>query len=61
LLLGLPLEHFWNFDFGLGALSVIEIRAGRAVMLALNLDSQLDSGAQPEPDESSERRASGAL
>ena len=61
LLLGLPLEHFWNFDFGLGALSVIEIRAGRAAMLALNLDSQLDAGAAPETDESSERRASGAL
>jgi len=29
--------------------------------LALNLDSQLDAGAAPETDESSERRASGAL
>jgi probable phosphoglycerate mutase len=60
-LLGLPLEHFWNFDFGLGAISIIEIRAGRAVMLALNLDSHLEAGAEPEPDDSSERRASGAL
>ena len=25
-LLGLPLEHFWNFDFGLGAITVVEIR-----------------------------------
>jgi broad specificity phosphatase PhoE len=40
-LLGLPAEHFWNFDFGLAALSVIEIRAGRAVLRALNLDAHL--------------------
>jgi phosphoserine phosphatase len=40
-LLGLPAEHFWNFDFGLAAISVVEIRAGRAVMRALNLDDHL--------------------
>jgi probable phosphoglycerate mutase len=60
-LLGLPLEHFWNFDFGLGAISVIEIRAGRAVMLALNLYSHLAPDAEPSAGESSERNASGAL
>jgi phosphoserine phosphatase len=64
-LLGLPLEHFWNFDFGLGAITVIEIRAGRAVLLALNLDPHL-SGQPDVPtadadDVSSERNASGAL
>jgi broad specificity phosphatase PhoE len=61
ILLGLPLEHFWNFDFGLGAISVIEIRAGRAVMLALNLSSHLDADAEQAIDDPSERRASGAL
>jgi broad specificity phosphatase PhoE len=60
-LFGLPLEHFWNFDFGLGAISVIEIRAGRAVMLALNLYSHLAPDAEPSAGESSERNASGAL
>ena len=60
-LLGLPLEHFWNFDFGLGALTVLEIRAGRAVLLALNLDSHLGAAAEPAVEKPSERRASGAL
>jgi probable phosphoglycerate mutase len=60
-LLGLPLEHFWNFDFGLGAISVVEIRAGRAVMLALNLDAHLDTQVESLDEDSSERRASGAL
>ena len=60
-LLGLPLEHFWNFDFGLGAISVIEIRAGRAVLLALNLDSHLGGQPGPSAEESAKRNASGAL
>lgn len=38
-LLGLSLDHFWNFDFGLAAVSVIEIRAGRAVIRGLNFDA----------------------
>ena len=59
-LLGLPLEHFWNFDFGLGAISVVEIRAGRAVMRSLNLDSHLGE-AEPPTRESSDRDRSGAL
>ena len=63
-LLGLDGEHFWNFDFGLGAISVIEIRAGRAVLLALNLDSHL--GATPDSSDDTSlddaaRNASGAL
>ena len=60
-LLGLPLEHFWNFDFGLGAISVVEIRAGRAVLRALNLDSHLGAEAEPPVDETTKRSESGAL
>ena len=63
-LLGLDGEHFWNFDFGLGAISVIEIRAGRAVLLALNLDSHLGATSDSSDDNSSDdaaRNASGAL
>jgi broad specificity phosphatase PhoE len=60
-LLGLPLEHFWNFDFGLGAITVVQIRAGRAVLRALNLDAHLGTEAEPPPDESSERDRKGAL
>ena len=59
-LLGLPLEHFWNFDFGLGAIAVVEIRAGRAVLLALNLDSHLSPNSTPMAAESP-RRPEGAL
>ena len=40
-LLGLPAEQFWNFDFGLAAITVVEIRAGRAVLRAVNLDEHL--------------------
>jgi len=64
-LLGLPLEHFWNFDFGLGAITVVEIRAGRAVLLALNLDShlggQIGQSAGQSAGESARRNESGAL
>jgi broad specificity phosphatase PhoE len=60
-LLDLPLDHFWNFDFGLGAITIVEIRAGRAVLRTLNFESHL--GAQPErrTAEEAERNASGAL
>jgi len=61
LLLGLPLEHFWNFDFGLAAITVVEIRAGRAVLRALNLDSHLGPEADRIKAEAAERDASGAL
>jgi broad specificity phosphatase PhoE len=60
-LLDLPLEHFWNFDFGLGAIAVVEIRAGRAVMRALNLESHLVGSTLPPDADSAERNASGAL
>jgi phosphoserine phosphatase len=40
-LLGLQPEHFWNFDFGLASLTVVEIRAGRAVLRAVNLEEHL--------------------
>ena len=60
-LLGLPLEHFWNFDFGLGAITVVEVRAGRAVIRALNLDEHLGADAKPDAAETSKRGASGAL
>ncbi|HEY5474885.1 MAG TPA: histidine phosphatase family protein [Candidatus Limnocylindrales bacterium] len=60
-LLGLPLEHFWNFDFGLGAITVVEIRAGRAVLRTLNYESHLGGDSRPAAEESAERNASGAL
>jgi probable phosphoglycerate mutase len=60
-LLDLPLEHFWNFDFGLGAIAIVEIRAGRAVMRALNLESHLVGSTLPPDADSAERNASGAL
>jgi broad specificity phosphatase PhoE len=68
-LLGLPLEHFWNFDFALGSITVVDIRAGRAVLRAVNLDSHLDPGTDADAAaeaeriaaEAAERGASGAL
>ncbi len=61
LLLGLSMEHFWNFDFGLGAISVVEIRSGRAVMRALNLNPSLGVAAAAEVADSMRRDAGGAL
>ena len=61
LLLGLPPESFWSFDFGLAAISVVEIRAGRAVLRALNLDAHLGSEAERIAAEAAARDASGAL
>jgi len=60
-LLGLSMEHFWNFDFGLGAITVVEIRAGRAVLRTLNDESHLGVDSRPVAQESAERNASGAL
>ena len=60
-LLGLSMEHFWNFDFGLGSIAVVEIRAGRAVLRTLNYESHLDGDSRPTAEESAERNASGAL
>jgi broad specificity phosphatase PhoE len=50
-LLGLSNEHFWNFDFGLAAITVVEIRAGRAVLRALNLDDHLGTERATSADE----------
>lgn len=60
-LLGLQPEHFWNFDFGLGSITVVEIRAGRAVLRAINLDSHLGEDAGQAAAESAGRNAAGAL
>ena len=60
-LLGLPIDHFWNFDFGLAAITVVEIRAGRAVLRALNLDGHLDGASALAAIESRRRNERGAL
>ncbi len=61
-LLGLPATHFWNFDFGLAAIAVVEIRAGRAVLRAVNLDEHLGREAGAIPAESPAKRSqSGAI
>jgi probable phosphoglycerate mutase len=41
LLFGLPLERFWSFRMALGGLSVVELSAGRAVLLAFNRTEHL--------------------
>lgn len=60
-LLGLSPDHFWNFDFGLGSITVVEIRAGRAVLRAMNLDAHLGAASAAAEAESRERDARGAL
>lgn len=40
-LLGLPLDRYWSFPFALCAVSVVEIRAGRARLRAHNLEEHL--------------------
>ena len=40
-LLDLPLERFWSFSFGLCGISVVELRAGRPVLVAMNLVEHL--------------------
>jgi probable phosphoglycerate mutase len=59
-LLGLPDEHFWNFDFGLAAITLVEIRAGRAVLRSLNLDGYLGADRATAGTDNPERPA-GAL
>ncbi len=47
-LFGLPLERFWMWSMDLCAISVVEFRAGRAVLRAHNLTAHLaplDDGA----------------
>jgi hypothetical protein len=55
------MEHFWNFDFGLSAITVVEIRSGRAVLRTLNYESHLSGDLLPAAEESAKRNASGAL
>lgn len=60
-LLGLPLDHFWNVSFSLAAISVVEIRAGRAVLKALNLAAHLGRLEAEADAASASREASGAF
>jgi len=61
-LFDLPLERFWMWSFDICGISVVELRAGRAVVRAMNLTEHLaglqDEVAQAEADE---RARSGAL
>jgi broad specificity phosphatase PhoE len=54
-LLDLRPDHFWNFDFGLASITVIELRAGRAVLRALNIEAPDLPVSEPD------RRGEGAL
>ncbi len=59
---GIPLDHFWTFSFDLCAVSVVELRGGRAVLRALNLAEHLAPMIDEQAREAAERRArSGAL
>jgi broad specificity phosphatase PhoE len=64
-LLDLSPDHFWNVDFALASISVVEIRAGRAVLRALNLEAPADTTNSGTPDRNpsphADRDASGAL
>ena len=61
-LFDLPLERFWMWTMDLAAITVVEFRAGRAVLRAHNLTGHLapllDEAAQEEQEE---RSRSGAL
>jgi broad specificity phosphatase PhoE len=61
-LFDLPLERFWMWTMDLAALTVVEFRAGRAMLRAHNLTGHLatllDEAAQ---DAQEERSRSGAL
>jgi phosphoserine phosphatase len=61
-LFDLPLERFWMWSFDLCGFTVIELRAGRAVIRAVNLTEHLapllDAAAQEATEE---RQRSGAL
>jgi broad specificity phosphatase PhoE len=41
-LLGLPLQRFWEFPFDPGAITIVEIENGQAILRAHNLMSHLD-------------------
>lgn len=61
-LFDLPLERFWMWTFDLCGFTVIDLRAGRAILRAVNLTEHLapllDAAAQ---EASEERASSGAL
>ena len=61
-LFGLPLDHFWMWSFDLCGISVVELRAGRPVLRALNLTEHLapllDEQAKAATEE---RQRSGAM
>lgn len=47
-LLGLPLERFWSFPFGLAAVSVLDLGSGLPQLRAHNLDTRIKiPGARP--------------
>ena len=61
-LFDLPLERFWMWSFDLAGITVIEFRAGRAVLRAMNLTEHLapllDEAAKEATEE---RQRSGAM
>jgi broad specificity phosphatase PhoE len=61
-LFDLPLERFWMWSFDLCGLTVIELRAGRPILRAVNLTEHLapllDAASQEAAEE---RQRSGAL
>ena len=61
-LFDLPLERFWMLSFDLAGISVVELRAGRPVLRAMNLTEHLapllDEAAKEATEE---RQRSGAL
>jgi probable phosphoglycerate mutase len=61
-LFDLPLERFWMWSSELCGISVIELRAGRPVVRAMNLTDHLDGLLDEEDQAEAEARArSGAL
>jgi broad specificity phosphatase PhoE len=61
-LFDLPLERFWMWSFDLCGFTVIELRAGRAVLRAVNLTEHLAPLLDAAAKEASEERSrSGAL
>lgn len=63
-LLDLPLERFWSFSFALCGITVVELRGGRPVLVAMNLVEHLAPLHEAETvaqEEAAERQRSGAL
>jgi len=61
-LFDLPLERFWMWTMDLAAITVVEFRAGRAVLRAHNLTGHLATVLDEAAQEAQERRSrSGAL